>query len=624
MGSDVAEHLAIEAEGLVKRFGDVRALAGVDVRVASGVVLALLGPNGAGKTTLVRILSTLVPPDAGRAAVMGLDVVRHAGAVRRVVGLSGQYAAVDGYLTGRENLRMIGRLCGLGRAATRQRADRLLEAFDLAGGADRTARTYSGGMRRRLDVAAALVAAPRVLFLDEPTTGLDPRGRAGLWALLEELTAAGTSILLTTQYLEEADRLADEIVVLDHGAVIAAGTAEQLKAQVGGDRLELQTPAGTDPRPLAAAMTGLGSAPPVVDADVDTDTARVIVPVADGPAVLPAVARRLAEAGLAVTDLAVRRPTLDDVFLTLTGQAPDRREPTASPPPAAGGPSSPRTSPPPGQATGGHLAPDRERPDRERMAGPGRLLSNAATITGRNLHRLVRVPTLIAFATAQPVMFVLLFTYTFGGAIHPPGVPRYIDYALPGIWVLAIAFGASQTGVALADDLAAGMIDRFRALPMARSAVLAGRTIADAIRNLFVLALMTGVASALGFRFHTGPAAALAAAGLALAVGLAFSWIFALLGLIVRDPESAGLGGLLAVIPLIFTSSTFVPVATFPAWLQTFADINPITITVDALRVLCLGGPTTTPLWQATAWIAALLAVTVPAAGWRYRRTTAA
>ena len=258
-----------------------------------------------------------------------------------------------------------------------------------------------------------------------------------------------------------------------------------------------------------------------------------------------------------------------------------------------------------------------------RMSGPGRLLANTATITGRNLHRLVRVPTLIAFATAQPVLFVLLFTYAWGGAIHPPAVTRYIDYALPGIWVLAIAFGASQTGVAIADDLATGMIDRFRALPMARSAVLAGRTAADAVRNLFVLTLMTGVGSAIGFRFHAGPAAAFAAIGLAVAVGVALSWIFALLGLLIRDAESAGIGGLLAVIPLVFTSSTFVPVATFPGWLQAFAKVNPITAAVDALRVLCLGGPTTNHVWQATAWIGGLLAVTVPAAVMRYRRTTA-
>lgn len=256
-----------------------------------------------------------------------------------------------------------------------------------------------------------------------------------------------------------------------------------------------------------------------------------------------------------------------------------------------------------------------------RMNGPGWLLDNIATVTGRNLRRLVRVPTLIAFATVQPVLFVLLFNYAFGGAIHPPGVARYIDYALPGIYVLAIVFGASQTGVAIADDLATGIVDRFRALPMTRSAVLAGRTAADAVRNLFVIALMTGVGYAIGFRFHAGPAAALAAIGLALVVGVAFSWIFSLLGLLVRDPESAGIGGLFAVIPLIFTSSTFVSVSTFPGWLQAFANVNPITVTVDALRVLCLGGPTTR-VWHAAAWLCALLALTVPAAVFRYRHTT--
>lgn len=252
-----------------------------------------------------------------------------------------------------------------------------------------------------------------------------------------------------------------------------------------------------------------------------------------------------------------------------------------------------------------------------------RLVADIGTVTARNLRRLTRVPTMVTFATVQPVMFVLLFNYAYGGAIHPPGVQRYIDFVLPGTYVLAIAFGASQTGVAIADDLATGMIDRFRALPMARSAVLAGRAAADMVRNTFVLVLMTGVGYAIGFRHHAGPVAALAAIGLGVAVGFAFSWIFALLGLWVRDPESAGIGGLLAVIPLIFTSSTFVPVATFPGWLQAFAKINPITVTVDALRALCLGGPTTVDGWQALAWIAALLAVTIPAAVLRYRHTSA-
>jgi ABC-2 type transport system ATP-binding protein len=307
---------AIEAEGLVKRFGTVTALAGVDLRVPAGEVLALLGPNGAGKTTAVRILTTLLTPDGGHARITGLDVVRRAPAVRRVIGLSGQYAAVDAYLTGRENLTMIGRLSGLRRPAARRRAGELLDLFDLDDAADRLVRGWSGGMRRRLDVAAGLVARPAVLFLDEPTTGLDPRGRLDLWRLIGDLVAAGTSVLLSTQYLEEADQLADRIVVLDRGRVLATGTADQLKARVGGDRLELRARPGEDPHPLAAALTGLGSGAP----SVDPGTGLVVVPVSDGPGILPEVAARLAAAGLRIADLTLRRPSLDDVFLALTGQ----------------------------------------------------------------------------------------------------------------------------------------------------------------------------------------------------------------------------------------------------------------------------------------------------------------
>jgi ABC transporter DrrB family efflux protein len=250
------------------------------------------------------------------------------------------------------------------------------------------------------------------------------------------------------------------------------------------------------------------------------------------------------------------------------------------------------------------------------------ILGNTVTITGRNLRRLVRIPTLLVFATVQPVLFVLLVTYAFGGAIHVPGVTRYIDYLLPGIFVLAIGFGASQTGAAIAEDLSTGMIDRFRSLPITAGAVLAGRVAADALRNLFVVGLMIGVGAAIGFRFHTGPAAALGAVVLAVAAGLAFSWLNLLLGLAVRDPESAGLAGLFPIIILFFTSSTLVPVATMPGWLQAFAKANPITVITGALRALCLGGPTTRPALEATAWIAALLALTIPAAIAGYRRAT--
>ncbi|MGC4940020.1 ATP-binding cassette domain-containing protein [Kribbella sp. DT2] len=308
---------AIVAEGLVKRFGAVDALSGVDLQVPAGSVLGLLGPNGAGKTTVVRVLATLLRPDAGTARVAGLDVVRRAAAVRRRIGLAGQYAAVDPYLTGRENLQMIGRLSGLNRGAARQRAGELLDEFDLGAAADRVLRGYSGGMRRRLDVAASLVARPSVLFLDEPTTGLDPRGRSGLWHTIAALTAQGTTVLLTTQYLEEADHLADGIVVMDAGRVIAKGTSDELKSQVGGDRLELRAAPGVDPAMMATAVRDLGSGPPVVDSGDGT----VVMAVVDGPGLLGDAMARLSAAGLRVTDVALRRPSLDDVFLALTGQS---------------------------------------------------------------------------------------------------------------------------------------------------------------------------------------------------------------------------------------------------------------------------------------------------------------
>lgn len=253
----------------------------------------------------------------------------------------------------------------------------------------------------------------------------------------------------------------------------------------------------------------------------------------------------------------------------------------------------------------------------------GSVTADIGTITGRNLVRLVRVPTLLVFATVQPVLLVLLFTYALGGAVHPPGVAHYVDFLLPGVFVVAIGFGASQTGVAIAEDLTTGMIDRFRSLPMASAAVLVGRMAADAVRNLFVVVLMIGVGSAIGFRFHGGLAAALGAICLAVGVGLAFSALNTWLGLLVRDPESAGLAGLFPFIILMFTSSTLVPVATMPGWLQGFAKVNPVTVWVDALRALCLGGSTLTPVLQAFAWLAALLVVFVPATIIRYRHTTA-
>jgi oleandomycin transport system ATP-binding protein len=304
---------AIQAEGLVKRFGDTQALEGVDLTARAGTVLGLLGPNGSGKTTTVRILTTLLAPDAGRASVAGYDLARQPMAVRAAIGLTGQYAAVDENLTGRENLELIGNLLELPRPMRRGRAAALLDRVELADAADRVVRTYSGGMRRRLDLAASLVGDPRVLFLDEPTTGLDPSSRRSLWTTIRELVAEGTTVLLTTQYLEEADQLADQIVVLDHGRVLAEGSSDQLKARAGGQVLEVR-PADGNLNRVAAALAGVAGGSPAVDAD----TRLVTVPAAD-PGVLAEVVRRLDAAAVAVADLALRRPSLDDVFLRLTG-----------------------------------------------------------------------------------------------------------------------------------------------------------------------------------------------------------------------------------------------------------------------------------------------------------------
>ncbi|CAB4921647.1 MAG: ATP-binding cassette domain-containing protein [Actinobacteria bacterium] len=311
----MGDEQAVFAEGVVKKFGDVVALDGMDLTVERGQVVGLLGPNGAGKTTMVRILSTLLTPTAGVARVAGFDVVKHPDDVRRSIGLTGQYAAVDEYLTGRENLRMFGGLYHLEPAYVKRRSQELLDSFELSEAADRPVRTYSGGMRRRLDLASSLIAKPSILFLDEPTTGLDPRSRLGMWAVIEGLVAEGTTVLLTTQYLEEADQLAQDIVVIDHGRVIAHGTAEALKDQIGGDRIEITVMNIGQAGAAAEVLRTLGNGAPLVE------ESRVSVPVSGGSTVMVSAIRALDTAGIEVTDLLLRRPTLDDVFMSLTGHA---------------------------------------------------------------------------------------------------------------------------------------------------------------------------------------------------------------------------------------------------------------------------------------------------------------
>ena len=315
---------AVYVEGLRKSFGDVEALKGVDFEIAAGSIFGLLGPNGAGKTTAVRILTTLLRPDGGIARVAGYDVVEDEAILRTQIGLAGQSAAIDGNLTGLENLRMVGQLYHLPRAEARRRATEVIERLGLADAGDRVARTYSGGMRRRLDLASSLIARPSILFLDEPTTGLDPRSRLGMWAVIEGLVAEGTTVLLTTQYLEEADQLAQDIVVIDHGRVIAHGTAEALKDQIGGDRIEVTVVNLGQAGAAADVLRTVSAGEPAIE------EGRVSAPVAGGSTVLVSAIRALDVAGIEVSDLLLRRPTLDDVFMSLTGHAAEEEPPVAA------------------------------------------------------------------------------------------------------------------------------------------------------------------------------------------------------------------------------------------------------------------------------------------------------
>ena len=613
--------LAVEAHDLVKVFprGNVRALDGVSLEVEAGTVLGLLGPNGAGKTTVVRILSTILGPDSGHASVLGLDVVSQAEAVRRTIGLAGQYAAVDENLTGRENIHMVARLSHLSRKVAARRAVELLEEFGLTSAGDRVLKTYSGGMRRRLDLAAALVANPPILFLDEPTTGLDPQSRQGLWTSIEELVREGTTVLLTTQYLEEADRLARDIVVIDHGRVIAQGTPAQLKADLG-DLGGLRD----------AGRAGRGRAGPApADAVLGEATGRR-EPRHRAHRDRRAQGGRRGAARARCRRGNHRRPGTP-------GAQPRRRVPE----PHRSQDDDRRGRRGRGIQTQARLRPGTQR-RRDRREGcrmtttltrPAQLIqsdqghrlawavADIVTMAKRNILAVLRTPEALFFTTLQPIMFVLLFTYVFGGAIHVPG-GHYIDFLMPGVFVQTVIFGAMSSSAGLAEDLHKGIIERFRALPMSRSAVLAGRTTSDLVRNFFVMILITLVGVAVGFRIGTNFGLFVCGVLVILFFAYALSWGFAYIGLSAPNAETAQVMVFPLIFPLLFASSAFVPVASMPGWLQVFAEHQPVTQVVNASRSLMVGGALhdSGAVWSALLWTVGLLVVLAPIAVRKYRR----
>ena len=411
--------------------------------------------------------------------------------VRRSIGLSGQFAAVDEYLTGRENLQMVGQLYQMRAKAAKARAGELLEQFNLADAADRPAKTYSGGMRRRLDLAAALVVSPPVMFMDEPTTGLDPRNRQQLWEVIKQLVSGGTTLLLTTQYLEEADHLAHDIAVVDHGRVIARGTSDQLKARTGGERVEVVVHEREHIQAAAEVLAGFGKG----ETTVEEHTRKLTVPVTGGAKLLAEVIRELDTRGIEIDDIGLRRPTLDDVFLSLTGHVAEIKDEETAAAPAQG--RRPRRRPPSERR-------HRHRAGRgPRATGVSQSVRDSLVVAKRNLIRMTRIPEMVIFGLIQPIMFVVLFTYVFGGSMKigdttDPGV--YKNFLMAGIFAQTVTFATAGAGAGIADDMHKGLIDRFRSLPMARGAVLTGRTLADLVQTALTLVVLAIVALLVGWR----------------------------------------------------------------------------------------------------------------------------
>ncbi len=662
----LAGDVAVSVDGLGKSFGRTVAVQDVSFQARRGAVLGVLGPNGAGKTTTVRMLATLTVPDWGRATIDGFDVVRDATEVRRVISLTGQYASVDQHLTGRENLRLVLRLHHIAPAAARRRADELLGQFELEHAADRTVRTYSGGMRRRLDLAASVANRPSVLFLDEPTTGLDPTSRVRMWGAVRDLVGEGTTVILTTQYLEEADQLCDDLVVVDHGTVVARGTPDELKSAVGGDAIEIVV-ARTQAVRRAVAVVERSTK---VSASVDEATGRIVVPVGDDAAPLLAVlVRGLADAGVALSGIGLRRPSLDEVFMAITGHhAGDGTGDSpgeAAVEDGAGGRSA--------RVAGGRSASvasggSASLPVQARSmvvagsrglaaAGPGplvamaladaglaagvagagrgrpggvrsvtdaahRLVTDWTMVAWRNTVRFVRQPLAVVSMVLQPVMFVAMFRYVFGGALAlavPGG--HFVSFLLPGIVAQTMAFAAMSTAIGLAEDIGSGMVDRLRSLPVVRSAVLVGRLLTDFLQSVVVVGVIVGVGVAVGFRFVNGLGPALGMVAVALGFGLVSSSATAYLGIRTRSPELAMTIGLTLLFPVCFVSGAFVPLATLPGWLQPVARANPVTVVVEAMRALALGGPVGLRTVEAVAWMVAIAAFFVPLAIRAYRNS---
>lgn len=596
--------VAIEARGIRKSFGSKVAIEQISLNVNRGDIHAILGPNGAGKTTFIKILATLLKPDEGAVKVLGHDLISQGSEVRKLISLTGQNASVDDELTGYENLYLFARLLGFSASAAKKRAVDLLVSFELDSSANKLVKSYSGGMRRRLDLAASIVKTPEILFLDEPTTGLDPKSRNNMWAIIRGLARQGSTVLLTTQYLEEADQLADRISVIDHGRVISEGTSDELKASVGANILHvyLQEIGGGEESFASANRDGMDAI------QVDHLAKKMSFSVKDHREAV-GILDDLQKRNLSITGFNLARPNLDEVFLALTGK-PAEDETNAK-----------------ADSTNGESIVEAEVDGVsieqliEGAAEPSdsSFFTNKLMFGWRNMLKIKHIPEQFMDVLITPIMFTFMFTYLFGGALA--GSPQaYLQFFIPGILVQTVTFNAVYAGLNINGDISKGIFDRFRSMPIWLPSPLTGIFIGDFFRHLIsgILVLLLGFI--LGFRTEAGILALVVSFALMIVFAMSISWVFIIMGLTMRSVSAVMSVGWLILMPVVFMSNIFADPATMPEWLQSFIAYNPLAWQVDAVRGLLAGNFSVKEILSAFGASAAISIVLAPIAIALYKR----
>ena len=590
---------AIEASGIRKSFGKKVVLDGIDLKIEKGSIHAILGPNGSGKTTLIKILSTLLKADDGHITLASYNVSEQPAKVRECISLTGQNASVDEELTGFENLFLIARLMGFKPGEARQRAHELLQAFDLKEASGRLVKAYSGGMRRRLDIAASIVKITDIAFLDEPTTGLDPRGRNALWNIIRNLAKKGTTILLTTQYLDEAEQLADKITVINHGKVISEGTTNELKASVGNNLLHVHLD-GVNQSKMDEVLKEIELTSGLFIQDQKKLSFHVT-----GQKQAITILGELEKIKVPIAAFNLSRPDLNEVFLSLTG---DQRS-------SDSGEDNPEIA--------ADYSPDdlssTKILDHARPAQQSGFLSNKFMFGWRNLIKIKHIPEQFVDALITPIMFTFMFTYIFGGALAG-STKSYLQFFIPGILVQTMAFNSMYAGININNDISKGIFDRFRSMPIWLPAPLSGIIIGDFFRHLISGSLVLIFAFILGFRTDAGIPAIAGSFLIIILFAISLSWFFIIMGLTMRSVSAVMSFGWIILMPLVFMSNIFADPSTMPGWLQSFIKYNPLAWQVEAVRGLLAGDFPVRKILIAVSASLGISAVLFPLTVWFYKK----